>query len=93
VSVESVGLDLLSALGVEVGSVDEPAAVFVQLAAPEIVVRTRRNKWLHHPWISEPDPEEPDTLISVIVLRYEDRVAVRSPGDHHCVPLYGFSEA
>ena len=92
VPVEPVGLDLLSALGVEVGGVDEPAAVFMQLAAPEVVVRSRRGERLHNPWIGEPDQEEPDALVPVVVLRYEDRVTVRSPGDDHCVPFYGLGE-
>ena len=65
----------------------------MQLTAPEIVVRARCGERLHHPWIGEPDQEEPDALISIIVLRYEDRVALPGPGDDHCVPLYGLSEA
>src|SRR5215212_2761325 len=92
VPVEPVGLDLLSGLGVEVGGVDEPTAVRMQLAAPEVIVRVRRGERIHHPWLGEPDPEEPDALIPISILRYQDRLAVRGPGDDYRVPPYSMGE-
>src|SRR5215210_7874891 len=92
VPVEPVGLGLLSALGVEVGRVDEPTSVFMQLAAPKIIVRIRRGERLHRPWIGEPDPEEPYALVPVSVFRYEDRLTVRGPGDDDRVPIYGLGQ-
>jgi hypothetical protein len=54
----------------------------MQLAAPNIVVRTCCGERLHHPRLGEPDPEEPDALVPVLILRYQDGLAVRAPGDY-----------
>src|SRR5215210_3178231 len=93
VPVEPIGLYLLSALGVEVGGVDEPTAVSMQLAAPKIIVRSPRGERLHRLRFSEPDPEEPGTLIPVVVLRYEYRSTVRSPGDDYRISFYRLRKA